>query len=364
MAAVDLTLQRRLRLALAIAWLLFWGLMMGTAVQDYRRNDAGPLWHPLLWEGSSLCTVTLLLLLQRRATRRHDHLVTQPRRWFLRQAPWLLLYWIAFVPIAFGIRHGVYALAGDVYRHTPWPTTFFYEDVKITVFFAMFVLITFGILSWQAMQEERLRAERMAAQLRTAQLQQLTQQMQPHFLFNALNTISATMYEDVPRADALLLRLADVLRATLAAGQQQQVPLAAELRLLRGYAALMGERFSDRVTIAWQVDDSLAPCLVPVMGMQPLLENVFRHTVERTLAPVHIVVGVQRSGQALLLTVEDDAGSLAAPAGPGAGIALANLRARLAALHGEDASLTLSQRAPAGVCATLLLPYREAPCAC
>jgi LytS/YehU family sensor histidine kinase len=74
--------------------------------------------------------------------------------------------------------------------------------------------------------------------------------MQPHFLFNALNTISSLMYSDVARADAMLVQLSDVLRATLDVGERHLVPLETELRILRGYAALMSERFADRVSIA------------------------------------------------------------------------------------------------------------------
>lgn len=353
-------LRRRLRLVTGVAWVLFWTLMIVTAVQDFLRNDEGPLWHPLVWEGSSAITATILLLVQRRFTRCHDHLVAQPVQWFARQLPWALLYWIGFVPLAFGMRHAVYALAGETYTHGAWPQVFLYEDIKITVFFTVFVLITFGILSWQAMHAERLRAEQTATLLRTAQLAQLTQQMQPHFLFNALNTIASVMHEDVDRADALLVRLADVLRAALATGDTQLVPLAAELRLLRAYAELMAERFVDRVTIAWQVDESLSAHLVPVMCLQPLLENVFRHTVERRRDPVRIDVSVQRDGARLLLAVADDTGRLDGAPVPGtAGIALANVRARLQALYGDGAALTLTQLAPAGVRALLSIPWQE-----
>ncbi len=353
-------MRRRLRIVTGVAWVLFWALMIVTAVQDFLRNDEGPLWHPLLWEGSSAVTATILLMVQRRFTRRHDHLVAQPLKWFARQLPWALLYWICFVPIAFAMRHAGYALAGETYSHTPWPRLFLYEDIKITVFYAVFVLITFGILSWQAMHTERLRAEQTATMLRTAQLAQLTQQMQPHFLFNALNTIAAVMHEDVDRADALLVRLADVLRATLTATATQQVPLAAELRLLHAYADLMAERFTDRLTIAWDVDETLSACVVPVMCLQPLLENVFRHTVERRREPVHVDIAVRRDGERLLLAVADDAGRLGgAPVAGTAGIALANLRARLQALHGDAATLTLAQLEPAGVRALLALPLQE-----
>jgi two-component system, LytTR family, sensor kinase len=349
--------RRRLRLLVVLAWLLFWALMTVTAVQDYRRDGGTDWWKPVLWEGSSLFVAAVLLLAQRRATRRHDALVATPRRWFLTQLPWLFVFWGTFVPLAFGIRHGVYALAGQVYRHEGWAETFFYENVRITVFFSLFVLVTFGLLSWQAMLEARLRAERTAGLLREAHLRQLTQQMQPHFLFNALNTISSLMREDVDKADTLLVRLADVLRATLVAGTRQQVSLADELRLLRGYADLMAARHADRVTLVWDVDAAPGGCLVPVMCLQPLLENVFRHTVERRRGNVRIALSARRMGPDLLLSVADDAGRLDPDASNGGtGTALRNLRERLDALHGPAASLTLTQLEPAGVRATIVLP--------
>ena len=347
--------------ALAFAWLLFWLMMTATAVQDFQRSGHHTLWQPILWESSSALVATLLLLLQRRATRRYDGLLATPLRWFLRQALWLLLFWIAFVPLTFGLRHAVYTLVGARYQHEPWPETFLYEDVKITVFFCIFTAILFGVLSYQAMQNEKLAAERARSSLQQARLLQLTQQMQPHFLFNALNTISSLMHSDVERADALLIQLADVLRATLDTSEQHQVALELELRLLRGYAALMAERFADRVQIDWQIDAALLAHPVPVMSMQPLLENIFKHTVERRRAPTRITISALRAQNTLVLRLADDSGNLApesdAQSGSAAGgIGLRNLRQRLSALYGDTATFTLTPLAPAGVQAEIRLP--------
>ncbi|EEF25698.1 conserved hypothetical protein [Ricinus communis] len=267
------------------------------------------------------------------------------------------MYWIAFVPLAFGMRHAVYALAGDTYTHEGWAKTYLYEDIKMTVFFFIFATITFGVLSFHAMLDEKLRVERANSALREAQLLRLSQQMQPHFLFNALNTISSLMYSDVERADAMLVQLSDVLRATLDVGERHLVPLETELRLLRGYAALMAERFADRVSIAWHIDDTLLDHDVPVMSMQPLLENVFKHTVEKRRQPTAITITVQRQHDTLLLRIDDDAGNIGVSADIRTnGIGVRNLRERLAALYGERASLELQQLAPAGVRAEVRLP--------
>jgi two-component system, LytTR family, sensor kinase len=339
-----------------VAWILFWILMMLVAVQDFMRNEHSlAIWKPLLWEGSSALVISVLAFVQLRWSHADDHLLGSPARWFARQARWLPMYWIAFVPLAFGIRDAVYALVGETYYHDPVPQLFLYESMKITIFFGLFISIRFGVQSYRALLDARLRAERSTTLLRQAQLQRLGQQMQPHFLFNALNTVSSLIWTDPARADATLAQLADVLRETLALGDRHAAPLATELRLARGYADVMAERFADRVDIAWQVDDTLLDREVPVMSLQPLLENVFKHTVERRRGQTHIDVYARRDGAELVLGVEDDAGKLTAVDRPG-GIGLSNLRARIQALYGDAARLDLAPRPQGGVRAELRLP--------
>jgi two-component system LytT family sensor kinase len=347
--------RERSTLFLGLALFLFWAMMVSVAVQDYARDEGSAYWQPVLWETSSFVASGLLLLIQYRSTRQHDHLINQPARWFRLQALWLPLYWVGFVPIAFGIRHGVYALAGQVYEHEPWPETFLYESAKLSVFIILFYLIRFGILSYLQLLEEKVRVEKANALLREAQLQRLAQQMQPHFLFNALNTISSLMHSDVERADAILIQLADVLRTTLDVSNLHQAPLATELRLAQGYARVMQERYAERVEISWQIDDAALACVVPVMSMQPLLENIFKHTVEQRRQLTRIRVTAAREGDDLLVTLEDDSGRLA-EAPRGTGIGLSNLRERLAVLHGAGASVQLAQLSPAGVRAEMRLP--------
>jgi two-component system LytT family sensor kinase len=348
----------RPKLVFAIAWALFWALMVSVAVQDYIMDEDGDAyWQPVLWETSSMLAISVLLLAQHHYTRHHSRLIATPRRWFLMQAAWLPLYWLAFTPIAFGIRHGVYALLGLHYIHDGWAITFLYESLKISVFFTLFVLIEFGVLSYYELLEEKLRAEKANALLRQAQLQRLTQQMQPHFLFNALNTISSLMHSDVDKADAILVQLADVLRTTLDVSERHQAPLETELRLVRGYAAVMEERYAGRLTISWDIDPAALHCAVPVMSIQPLLENIFKHTVERRRLPTHIHLRATLDTGALAITLDDDSGTLAQNAN--AGIGLANLRERLDVMHLGAATVALTQLSPAGVRAEMRLP-----CAC
>jgi LytS/YehU family sensor histidine kinase len=198
----------------------------------------------------------------------------------------------------------------------------------------------------------------MASLTQQARLTQLTQQLQPHFLFNALNTISALIHPDPDRADALLGRLAALLRTATDAAQRPEQPLADELALVRGYAEIMLERFGDRARIDWQIDDAALDCRVPTLALQVLLENAFKHVVERRRAPTAIVVQARRDAGRLALVVSHD-GQLAAEP-PVFGVGLGNLQQRLVHLHGAAAGVRLGRRDEAGgVRAELWLP-----CAC
>lgn len=353
--------SRPARLAFAMAWLLFWLVMVTVGVQDYIRNEHGQdLWKPVLWESSSMFVGTSLMLLQLRLTRCWHVLIASPWRWFGVQALWLPYYWILFTPLTFGIRHGVYALLGLTYEHRPPGELLVYESLKITVFICLLTAVRFGVLSYQSLLQEKLRAEQANVLLRQAQLQRLAQQMQPHFLFNALNTVSALMHSDVDKADATLMELAGVLRATLDASNRHDSILTDELRLARAYAQVMLARFGERVKIDWEIDDTVLACRVPVMSLQPMLENYFKHTVEQRRGMTHITVSASSDAAGhLSLCVADDAGHLRLDEAPASGIGLHNLRERLAMLHGEGARLTIEQLAPAGVRTRM-----ELPCVC
>jgi len=235
---------------------------------------------------------------------------------------------------------------------------FLYEAAKFTLFYALLGGIQFGLRSYRAWVGEWLRTEEQSRLAQQAQLAQLTQQLQPHFLFNALNTVSSLIHTDPDAADAVLTRLAMLLRAATDAGQRPEQPLADELALLRAYADIMHSRFANRVRIRWELDAKANPCRVPTLGLQPLLENCFRHVVERRRGATQLVVRTARSAGRLRIEIEDDGDELqAVPVARGVG--LGNLERRLQSLHGAQASLALAHRPGGGLVARV-----ELPCAC
>jgi LytS/YehU family sensor histidine kinase len=342
--------------ALFYLWGLFWLLMVAVALEDERHSHGVLWWQPLLWEGSSAFVGTLWLLLERRMATRWDHLLSEPLRWFGRHFAWLPVVVVTFISSVYAIRHGVYALAGLTYEHDPWPQVFVYESLKLLLFSGLWFAVIFGLSSFGLWKQERERLLTLQKHLAESQLSQLRTQLQPHFLFNALNTISSLMQVDVERADRLLAQLADLLRSSLQVGERQMTSLRAELALLDLYTRIMQERFAGHVTLSHEIADDTLDAEVPAMLLQPLLENAYKHGVERSSQPVAIAITTRRDAAQLHVTVRNT-GEIRATAG-GEGIGLRNCRERLELLFGGRAALDLVQEGDA-VAAKLTLPWRR-----
>jgi sensor histidine kinase YesM len=337
--------------ALFALWIPFWLLMILVSLEDNLDDLGVRWWMPVLWEGSSCLFATALLLVQQRLTAHWD--VSQPGRWFARQLAWMPLITVIFVLTVFPFRHAVYALAGEVYEHRSWPHLLFYEGIKLVLFAGLWLGVIFGLKTFVSWRNERERLLALQKHLAESQLAQLKAQLQPHFLFNALNTISSLMQVDVERADRLLAQLADLLRATLQAGARNTTSLRDELTLLELYARIMQERFAGRVTLDWRVDADTLDASVPTLLLQPLLENAYKHGVERSTAPVAIEISARRTADRLEIVIRNS-GSLSARGTEGIG--LRNSRERLAVLYGSAATLELEAAGDDAVVARLSLP--------
>lgn len=343
-------------MALYFLWAMFWLLMLAVGVQDYVRNGGTRIWQPLLWEGTSLAVATFWIVLQRRADRRYAIYLDRPLVWIGQHSKWLPLVVLTFVPAVYGMRHGVYALLGERYTHEAWSNVLFYESIKLILFYGLWIGLIFGFDAFARTQEQRQRLLALQKSLAEAQLAQLKAQLRPHFFFNALNTISALMQVDVPRADRLLSRLADLLRATLQWGDQETTSLREEMRMLELYAQIMQERFADRVALTWNIDSAALGGIIPALLLQPLLENAFKHGVERSRDAVRIQIEARRDGEQMRIAIRNSGPVL----GPDRqeGVGLRNCRERLSVLYGDAAKLQLTQL-PDAVEASVTLPWQE-----
>ena len=339
--------------ALAALWALFWLLMITVSYQENLSDHGVKWWEPGLWECSSALVATAWLLVQRRAAAGWNLLLDQPLRWFGKHLMWMPVVLLSFIVAIYSIRHAVYALAGLEYEHEGWAELLAYEGVKLFLFTALWLSIIFGLESFGRWRVERERLLTLQKTLAQSQLAQLRAQLQPHFLFNALNTISALMQTDVERADRLLARLADLLRASLASGARQMTSLREEIKLLELYAAIMQERFAGRVSLRWEIAPEAQEAAIPAMLLQPLLENAYKHGVELSSTPVQVEVTAAREGDRLRISIRNTGVMKSGRAG---GIGLVNCRERLALIHGDRASLDLETSGDA-VVARVTLPF-------
>jgi len=206
------------------------------------------------------------------------------------------------------------------------------------------------------------RLKERETQLVKAQLDALKGQLQPHFLFNTLNAIMVLVQKGRGRqAEDMLARLGDLLRCVLEDVDAQEVPLRRELEYVRLYLAIEQVRFADRMRVDIAADPALLDAAVPHMALQPIVENAVRHGIGQRAAAGQIRIRAARADGKLALEVRDDGPGLpAAGAGEGHGIGLANTRARLAQLYGDDASLAVENGDLGGAVATMILPYHVA----
>ncbi len=191
-----------------------------------------------------------------------------------------------------------------------------------------------------AARERRQLELEMAA--REAELRALRAQVDPHFLFNAMNAIAALTTTDPPRARQMCIDLAEFLRLSLRLGARPTIPLAEELALVDRYLAVEQARFGDRLQVVQRMEEGVGSCPVPPLILQPLVENAIHHGIAQLVDGGEVRVTAARHGASVTVSVENPCDA-AGPSTPGEGVGLANVRARLAACYGTEAGVEVSQ---------------------
>jgi LytS/YehU family sensor histidine kinase len=189
-------------------------------------------------------------------------------------------------------------------------------------------------------------------------------QINPHFLFNTLNSIAALVYVNPRAADEMLGDLSELLRRSLDSMEEQEVPLAQELEFIGAYLSIEQKRFGERLQVEQSVPDELRKALVPALLLQPLVENAIRHGIEPRRGPGLITIEAKQEDRHLHVIVRDNGRGL-----PGAdlndsargGIGLANIQARLQGLYGQDQSFSFGRAEPQGCQVDIHLPLHLEP---
>ncbi len=228
--------------------------------------------------------------------------------------------------------------------------------------YGVLLLFAHAYFATVRLRAQEQQAAELAAHLAEAHLAGLRTQLQPHFLFNTLNSIAALIPQNARLANEMVLNLADLLRMTLRDPQRGEIALGEELKLLGHYVDIQKLRFGERLVCQREVPADCLPFLVPTLLLQPLVENAIRHGVEPSDQPEQITVRARLAGSMLVLEVTNTrcgAGEEMALGTPGTGVGLANTRDRLAALYGSAHSFHAGPQAGGGFHVEIHIPQRS-----
>jgi two-component sensor histidine kinase len=222
-------------------------------------------------------------------------------------------------------------------------------------------VVLLGMYMYKRYRDREVISSQLESELARAQVQILEMQLQPHFLFNTLNSIMVLIRQEPDLASRMVARLSEFLRLTLESAGMQEVTLRHELEFLEKYLHIERIRFGDRLQIEQRVDPATLDALVPNLILQPIVENAIRHGVARKRGPAMIAVTADRSNGSVTLHIRDNGVGLPTRNGGSMkeGIGIRNTRQRLHHLYGDDFTFALDSPPEGGVDVVLTLPFHN-----
>jgi two-component system, LytTR family, sensor kinase len=353
-------------------WLWIAALWTGLAVLDATQNvfamrheGMHHVWMKVFivltlnWLPWALFTPAVILLGRR-----------YPPAW---RSPWTWVLHLGVI-VAIDVTSSAWASALEVVTQ-PWLPDFEAQAFLVTwplkisggllpafILYAVILAATYVLDSRARAAAQETATARLNEQLSYARLNALQRQIEPHFIFNALNSISGLVREQKNEAAVgMIVALADFLRSVAGSSHEPEASLAQEVEFLEKYVLIQEVRFSGRFKLDLQIPDELRKAQIPSLILQPLVENAIKHGVAQRVLGGEVRVGASRSSGRLYLSVYND-GPLLEQNGSAVkdGIGLSNLRTRLKLLYGNDCGLRLKNHGITGVQVSVTLPYREA----
>jgi two-component system, LytTR family, sensor kinase len=317
------------------------GTVLGLLLFLYRHlenvADRGhePFIRPLVQEVTAAWIGVCLFFPVRAIARRYPlHGAGWPRRIPVHVVA-VLAFGATYTSLIWLVRSLLFPLLGQgPYDYGAMPVRYFMELPVQVIVYALFVAGVHTADHHRRTQARDLTTAQLQAQLARTQLENLHLRLQPHFLFNALNTISSTMYEDPAAADEMIGRLGELLRASLRTRETQEVALRDELETLEAYLSLMRARFGPQVEVRVDADADTLDLAVPALLVQPLVENAFRHGCAAAAGRGRIEVRARRDAGTLRIDVRNDV-PVDARSAPGSGLGLPLTSERLRLLYGD-----------------------------
>lgn len=217
------------------------------------------------------------------------------------------------------------------------------DGLQSQLFIAAWIFIYISVTGSRRIKEADFANLRLQNSLKEAQLSSLSNQLNPHFLFNSLNNIRFMIHENPDQADNTLVALSELLRYSLESSQQDKVRLSREIEIIRRYIAIVEGQLEARLRFAMNVPSSLHAFLMPPMVLQMLIENAIKHGIDQLHHGGELSLEASETDDRLVLAVTNDIPVVAGKAPPGMGIGLQNIQRRLQLLYGDHASFAVTQ---------------------
>lgn len=230
--------------------------------------------------------------------------------------------------------------------------------VQATLYFDDTVLFYLITRYYRGQQEKIERVKELSAMLEQAEFKALKSQINPHFLFNSLNSISSLILLEPSKAHTMIIQLSEYLRYSVSSGKKQLASLSEELANVRQYLAIEQTRFGKRLNVRYEIDPHSLEMQLPSLILQPLAENAIKHGVHDSTQTVEILVSSCKDGDTLILQISNTLGDSHPVSPTGTGTGIKNIRGRLALLYGERAQLDCIKE-PLSFTATLIIPCNE-----
>lgn len=337
------------------------GLFMAqTEIADAKfRGDLGLTWQPWVWTYSAIYSYTIIspiiIYFCHQWPLGKTNILSTSVKAVLLYIPTTFL----FISLMLITRQLAYLLiTGDFMEEWNLADRYLYEFPKTIGIYVGFGFITYTKIYYDSAQKEQLNAAKLQNELQNVRMQTLRSQLQPHFLFNTLNLISSTTYQDPDKADSIITRLGDLLRYSLATEQKPFVTLKEEMQAMSSYLEISELRFGEKMSIDIQIEPQTELLFIPAMLLQPLLENAVKYGIEPSDNHGEIALYSHLIDGQLIIKITNPWHQRRQQQ-ESFGVGLQNAKNRLALLYQNEASVVLESENTQQVTLTITLPAQK-----
>jgi len=342
--------NRRTSFVYMLAWIVATAIHVLILYSFYLEDFKLAFTDSLIFNGTfALLGLSLWYIVGYAKTNRKNlinNIINQMTSWIV-----LLFIWIGLALVFVNVFSENRAYIEFVNRSIPW------RMISGTFYYFILVLIYYLIIYYQNLNEKQVNEEKLRGMIRETEIKLLKSQINPHFLFNSLNSISSLTISDPKRARQMIIKLSDYLRYTVSADKKKLLPLEKEIENAKRYLEIEKVRFGEKLQFHFEIDPQCSPQLIPPMILQPLFENTIKHGVYESREPIEVQTSCTKHIDRFEIVITNNFDPEALPR-RGTGTGLGNIRERLGLIYGNK-ELLKTEKKEAAFIVQLLIPINE-----